>query len=414
MRKPPRELLRRLAWLGVAASALVVSACSSPALAPPAATLQANPLASLWQDALFAPPSQPVPTQPGQALFDMSPAMVAYAASAPPLADKAGDVRRALIQALYQRQELRLRYDDSRTRTAHEAFADRAGNCLSLVVMTAAFAKHLGLPVSYQQVAVEDSYSRRGGLDLSSSHINLLMARPTSWASGGRAAFSDLVVDFLPGAELGYRRAAPLAEHTVVAMYLNNRAAELLIEGQAVDAYWWAKAAVQHDPLFAPATNTLALVYLRQQLLAAAEHTLQRVLQQDANNITAWGNLAATWARQGRVAEAAQASARLAQLQPQAPFAQYDLGRQALQAGDASRAQQHFAQELRLQPLQHEVHFWAAVASWQLGQLAGAHQHLVQARDNSPNAAAEQRYASKLAALRAPQAATRPQSAPAP
>ncbi len=389
-------------WVVTLTALFLTTGCTSLSPKPGAATANSSQaLASLWQDQHFAQPTLPVPADPARSLFDLSPAMLAYAKSAPTLAQKAGDLRMSLIDSLYRSDQLRLRYDDSRTRTAQEAFDQRAGNCLSLVVMTAAFAKHLGLPVTYQQVAVDDSYSRKGGLDLTSSHINLLMARPQSWTVGIRAALSDFTVDFLPGAELGHRQVTPLPEHTVVAMYLNNRAAELLIEGHANDAYWWAKAAVQQDPLFAPATNTLALVYLRSQLPAAAEQTLQALLRRDPRNISAWGNLAAALSRLGRQADAAQAAARLAQLQPQAPFAYYDLGRQALQAGDAQRAQQHFARELRLQPWQHEVHFWAAVASWQLGQVSDARRHLAQARDNSTSAADEQRYAGKLAALAA-------------
>ena len=50
-----------------------------------------------------------------------------------------------LIEALYGKGQLKLDYDSSMTRNAAQAFAARSGNCLSLVIMTAAFAKELGL-----------------------------------------------------------------------------------------------------------------------------------------------------------------------------------------------------------------------------------------------------------------------------
>ena len=59
---------------------------------------------------------------------------------------------------LYKRQKLGLEYDATSTRTASEAYAARAGNCLSLVIMTSAFAKALGLPVYYQRVFVDESW----------------------------------------------------------------------------------------------------------------------------------------------------------------------------------------------------------------------------------------------------------------
>jgi hypothetical protein len=40
-----------------------------------------------------------------------------------------------------------IEYDSTVTRTAAQTYAARAGNCLSLVIMTAAFAEELGLRV---------------------------------------------------------------------------------------------------------------------------------------------------------------------------------------------------------------------------------------------------------------------------
>ncbi len=52
------------------------------------------------------------------------------------------------VQALQTKGQLKLQYDAERTRNAAEAFDVRAGNCLSLVIMTAALAKQIGLVAS--------------------------------------------------------------------------------------------------------------------------------------------------------------------------------------------------------------------------------------------------------------------------
>ncbi len=62
----------------------------------------------------------------------------------------------------------------------HEAFQARTGNCLSLVIMTAAFAKEVGLPVRFQSVYVPETWSRSGNLYFSSGHVNLASARSPS------------------------------------------------------------------------------------------------------------------------------------------------------------------------------------------------------------------------------------------
>ncbi len=311
------------------------------------------------------------------------------------------DPRRALIAALYSRGLLRLEYDSSRTRTAAEAFDARAGNCLSLVVMTAAFARHLGLPVSFQSLKVEESYSRRGGLFLASGHVNLVLDRPRARGLH-RRTYDDgaLTVDFLPPGELTGISAQPLQERTIVAMYLNNRAAELLGEGRIDAAYGWARQAVLQDPGFLPSTNTLAVVYSRAGHGDAAERLLRQVLAREPDNVAALTNLVGLLVRVGRTAEGQALAERLARLQPLPPFHDFDLGRKALAEGDARRALEHFARELARQPGQEDVHLWAAQAWWQLGDTEQAARHLRQAMDHSGTPASQQRYAAKLDRLR--------------
>ncbi len=397
-----------LCWLLLAALGLL-GACSSTVVVAP------HLPPDLWQDAAFARAQQPPPASPGQALLAMSPAMQAYAEHTLPGLSHVSDPRRALLSALYQRDALRLVYDDTRTRTAAEAFDERAGNCLSLVVMTAAFAKHMGLPFSYQQVEVQETYSRRGGMHVASGHVNLVLAKPRAAQLRAGTEDADLTVDFLPLTRASLLRTQPLQEHTVVAMYLNNRAAELLTDKRLNDAYAWARAAVQQDPQFLPALNTLAVIYLRADLPQAAHLALRQVLTKDTKNTAALTNLVRTLTLLGRTEEAQATALLLAQLQPEAPFVDFERGQQALAAGDFSRAREHFLRELRRQPEQHEVHFWAAVADWHLGDRSGARQHLLRARESSPTREAELRYTAKLDSLRAAASARpRPTTSPPP
>ena len=77
---------------------------------------------------------------------------------APDLRNKGA--REGLIDAIYSEGQLKIEYDSVMTRNAAQAFAARSGNCLSLVIMTAAFAKALGLPVRFQSVSVDETVSR--------------------------------------------------------------------------------------------------------------------------------------------------------------------------------------------------------------------------------------------------------------
>lgn len=384
---------RRGAAARAAAIGLLIAGCAQ---APPAR----NGTAALLHDELF--PTAAVPAN-GNAIFDLDVAMLEYADTL--RARPGADLRHVLIDALYSRRQLRLEYDAGHTRNAAEAFAARAGNCLSLVIMTAAFARHLGVPVNYQSVRLDDQFSRNGDLFLASGHVNLVLAppglSPRNLTQIAGPAANWMTIDFLPADELAGLRSSHLDEETVVAMYLNNRAAESLSEGRLADAYAWARAAVLRDPAFAAATNTLAVVYQRAGHAAAAEAALRHVLVREPEHLSALHNLARLLERQGRTAEAQAFAARLSRLEPVPPFHDFDLGRQAMVAGDFGGAQAHFTRELRRQPYQSEVHFWAALAAWGLGDAAGAADHLRQAMENSSTRGSRDLYAGKLEKLKA-------------
>lgn len=269
-----------------------------------------------FHDEAFAAPSQ----RPDAArLFALSPAMHAYARD-----ELAASMRRhgpleGLADALLQRAGLRLDYDASRTRTAAEAFEARAGNCLSLVLMTAAFARDAGLPVSYRRVRVDDDWRRSGDLFLASGHVNLSLGMRLREPRSGFTSLQTMTIDFLPPQALERQRSEPLSEATVVGMYMNNRAAEALADGRVDDAYWWAREAVRQAPVEWAGHNTLAVVYLRRGLFAPAEALLRAGLAQEPDNTRMLANLSLLLARTGRADEASGVARRLAVLEPAPP-----------------------------------------------------------------------------------------------
>ena len=290
------------------------------------------------------------------------------------------DPRPALIEALYTQRQLGLSYDTSVTRNAAQAFSARAGNCLSLVIMTAAFAKHLGLPVSYRSVEADIFYTREGDLTMASGHVNLVLdrlgplPRAASRLTPAPTAHEAMLVDFLPPQELRGTRSVTLSERTVLAMFMNNRAAEALNEGRLDDSYAWARAAVRQDPEFKAAVNTLGVVYLRAGHRPQAEAALRAVLAQDADNVAALSNLVRLVQQDGRQAEARQLGERLARLEPYPPFHFFDLGRAAMAEGNYAGAQKLFDRELGRQPTPQEV---AKAARVPLAKLNQMHRYLM-------------------------------------
>jgi Flp pilus assembly protein TadD len=375
-------------WIVVLTTLLVAGCASGPRLAPPE---------PLFADARFAAPAEPVSLQRA---FELTPAMERYLNE-----EIAAQVRRrgprlGLVDALYTKGQLRLDYDATTTNDAGQAFASRSGNCLSLVIMTAAFAERLNVPVEFNHVFVEEEWNRSGGLLVSSGHVNLTLGQRRTELNPSIERVASVTIDFLPSADVARQRSRTVPVSTILAMFGNNRAAEALAAGRVDEAYWWARAAVTHEPTFMPAYNTLAVVYLRHGDLALAETVLDQVLAREPANTSAMANLVRTYERQGRAEAALKLGQQLARIEPTAPFHYFNLGLEALRRGDNVAAREHFTKEVRRAAYYHEFHFGLALANAGLGDVREARRQLALALETSTTLRDRQLYAGKLEKLK--------------
>lgn len=365
----------------------LLTACASVKPAAPA-------LGPLLADDAFGAPSEPVSTEH---LFTLSADMRAYLGSPEFRAHlrKRGS-KLGLVDALYQKSKLKIEYDASTTRSASGTYAARAGNCLSLVIMTAAFARELGLEVRYQSVYSEHNWWRKGNIYLASTHVNLSIIGA---GADDPAARTGLTIDFLPPEDMrGYRTHA-LDQAEIVGMYMNNRAAEAMLQDRLDDAYWWARAALLHDPSSVTAYNTLGVVYQRHADSALSERVFRAALEREPENVIVMQNLVPVLGALGKTEEAQALQRRVASIEPHPPYHFWHQGMKALDAGDFKQAKTLFERELARAPYNDEFHFWLAVACLRLGEHALARQQLALAVNTSTTEQMRGLYASKLAQL---------------
>ena len=352
----------------------------------------------LLHDSLFAPPSGRVDAS---SVFAVSDEMRHYLRHeiAAELDAKGGE--KGLYDALYSRNQLKLEYDAEKTRNAAEAFAARTGNCLSLAIMTAAFARELGLAVHFHRVFSDETWSRAGDFYFASGHVNVTLGRKHHDPRVLFAERNQLTIDFIPLA--GYKRqhAYQVSETAIVAMYMNNRAAELLARGQLDDAYWHVRESIVQDPRFTAAFNTLGVIYRRHGNRAEAEQVLRYVLAREPANTIAMSNLITVLLDSGRVADADALSRVLASIQPHPPYHFFHLGMEEIRAGHFQAARDLFQREVDRDTYNHEFHFWLAMAYSGLGDSRRAREHLVIAMENSNTRGEHDLYATKLERLRA-------------
>ncbi|MEJ6007924.1 hypothetical protein WG899_20430 [Paucibacter sp. AS339] len=376
--------------IGVLLSLLLFGCASGPP------GLVAKPV-QLFHDELFKPLAAPI--DPAR-VFALSPAMEEYLDFDIARASRGKGSRQGLLDALYNKSLLQLEYDDSMTRDAAQAFAERRGNCLSLVIMTGAFAKRLGLPVRYQSVYVEEVWSRNSDMYFLSGHVNLSLGRRVADTNFTTLGSEMLTVDFMPPERGKMQHTREISEEAVMALFMNNRAAESLKEGQVDEAYWWAREALSVDPKQLAAYNTLAVIYRRKGHPNLGEPALRHVLHEEPANTQAMSNLVLVMGDLGRPQEAQAYAKRLAELQPYPPYKYFNLGIEAMKVADYAKARELFGKEIERSAYFHEFHFWSALANYGLGDWVAARQQMALAMENSTTARDRERYSSKLDLLK--------------
>jgi tetratricopeptide (TPR) repeat protein len=376
----------------------LIAVLALAALAGCAVEPVAPPRTDVFVDAAFQPPS--VRIDPQEALT-LSPAMRRFAETEMASEIRLKGQRDGLIDALYTKGRLQLDYDSEITRTAAEAFDAKRGNCMSLVLMTAAFARHLNMPVRFNSVYLEESWTRANNIFFVAGHVNISLSRPLATATRS-TVFGDpeiLTIDFLPPEQVRKNRSRVVDESTILAMFLNNRAAEALTAGRIDDAYWWARAAIMTDSRWLAAYNTLAVLYRRKGMFEQAETTLRLVLEREPLNTQAISNLVLVLSDTGRREQAQIYANQLAQIQPVPPYKFFDEGLAAMKAGEFATARQLFRKEVARAAYVPEFHFWLGLANWGLGDVNGARGEIAKALENSATTRDREMYGAKLAWL---------------
>jgi hypothetical protein len=355
------------------------------------------PPVTLFHDDLFEPPTARIRAED---VFALSDEMKQYLSVGIAQQLRAKGSRQGLVDAIGKSGELKLDYDTMMTRNASEAFAARSGNCLSLVIMTAAFAKALDLPIRYQSVSADETISRSGRVQFFIGHVNLTLGEKLVDVGPGRTRNDLMTIDFLPAQEARGLSTRGISEESIVAMYMNNRAAEMFVQGKLDEAYWWARAAILEEPRFLSAYNTLGIVYHRHGDLAEAEKAFAYVLEREPGNTRVMANLVRLLDEMGRTADSKVLSTQLTKLEPNPAFSYFNRGMQALRDGKPEAAKALFEKEVDRAPYYHEFRFWLGVAYLEVGDSYHAKKELALALEYATTRGDHDLYAAKLDRLK--------------
>lgn len=261
-----------------------------------------------------------------------------------------------LLLAMRQDRLFQIDYDSERTQTAIETFHARSGNCLSFTNLVVALARELGLKARYQLVDVPQISRRDEDLVIVYGHINtLIQTRRTG----------SYEVDFNPDyGRTAFRRRLIDDQHAR-ALYLNNLAAEALVNEDQARAFSLLRQAIAvSDKAVAPWTN-LGVMYRRSGNLAAAESAYRSALYRNPKDQTTRHNLVLLYEAENQRSAAASLRQQLNAEQLKNPYYHHLRGTDLLEKKQWREAGLAFYQAIKLNP--HEAMFFASLAQAQIG-----------------------------------------------
>jgi Tfp pilus assembly protein PilF len=284
---------------------------------------------------------------------------------------------------------LGIEYDSDATRTVAEVFQTRRANCLSFTLLTVALARAAQLKADGQTMERVLGWEMSGDLVMQSSHVNARVS-----ADGRRFIIDVASQDLLVHSPL-----RPIADERLLAMYYNNRAMELLEQGDADASQEWLEKALHLDPHNVRLWSNAGVLQEHKARLDLAEADFLHAVDLQSDYGGVLSNLVALYEREDKPALVAQWQQRAEAVLRKDPYHQFAQGMRCEKNADFTCALAYYQRAVRLEPKQHLFHFALARAWLGLGKEHRADDELARALELSEGSN-HASYQAKLEQLR--------------
>lgn len=285
--------------------------------------------------------------------------------------------RLELLVGMMSESGLNIQYHDDATQTVAQSFESRQANCLTHTLMFLALAREAGLNAYPQEIEETLTWHQQDGIVYRTSHVN----------AGIAIGISRYVVDVGSSFIIGRRPANQVSESRLLAHYYNNRAAQLLAEGNLPLALAHAEIAISLDATFPTTWSNTGVIYLRNGDRSGAERAYLRALALKPTHTGALFNLIGLYARTGDRVREAEMRARLDKLQSTDPFHEFLRGVEFEKTGDGPNAVSSYRRVIAVLGDEHRFHYRLSRAYLLTGnQRAARHalqRALAQCRNNA-------------------------------
>jgi len=239
------------------------------------------------------------------------------------------------------------------TYNAEEANRLNKGNCMSLAVLTGAFAELIGLDYSFRELTTLPIFDKQNNLILSSSHVQSILYDDRFLPEDDVIYFSkpSIIIDYFPdNNDLKGRR---ISKSAFISMYYKNLAADALINEQLGEAFYLAEKAYQYDRSNIAVINLLGVIHRRAGDNRTAENIYKAGMAVDSSHLILMSNYMVLLNSEQRFAEAKRVEKRIDLLDDPNPYQWLE---QAYAAKNNRKAALYFQKALKKAPYLHQAY----------------------------------------------------------
>lgn len=306
--------------------------------------------------------------------------------------DKSGTQQQRLemlVAFIFTPAGLGMQYRHDANLTVAESYHTRDANCLSFTMLFIALAREAKLNAYAQEVKESLVWRQEENLLYGTGHIN----------AGVRIGGDYYTIDVGRDEVIARYKPKPVADQQLLISFYNNRAADLMAQGDTSNAFRYLQASLAINHYYASTWNNLGVLQLRMGDTDAAEHAYTRALKLEPMKADALFNMVNLYKSKGESHLEASFQRRLHRVQQRDPYYQFMLGTQREDQGDYQGALDYYQRAIHLYGSEHRFYFGLARAYLHLGNAHAAGVALVRAAQLGDDAS-RSLYQAKLERLK--------------
>jgi len=285
------------------------------------------------------------------------------------------------------------------TYTAQETVDNNAGNCISLAILTTAYAKLVNIKFGYSEVTTAPVYFKESNFQLISNHVRTKLYDPTFVEEDNTVYFykPGIIVDYFPSRNNWSNGIATYKQF--ISMYYRNLAAKALLKNDLNKAGWLIIESLKFAPKSLSSINLLAVVYRNLNLYETSELVYLHGLKYSSDNLNLLGNYQILLLKQNKTIDAELLQTKIDNAKDPSPFRWLTLADEKFNQKQYYNAIKYYKKVIEIAPYLHHGYAGTAKSLYAQNHKSASKKFMKIALEKTHEAKQEKLYKAKLAIL---------------